>query len=108
MLLDKKVRAAGSRFTRAALAGVLALGLAPASAFASDLLAAQELTPGTSAMDPSGYVIAAAYAAANPAPEILGLNNPSQRSDTEAEQTYNFFGDSEINDRRSPGCTGSS
>ena len=99
MLFNRKLRTGASRFARAAMAGALALGMAPVSAFADDLVALQVQAD---AMDTEGYVIAAAYAAANPAPEILGLNNPNQRSDAEAEQTYNFFGDTDINENADP------
>ena len=100
MTFRDTMREGGSKVLRTAMAGVLAVGLMPMPAFASDLQAATLTTQ--EAMDTTTGVIAAAYAAANPAPEILGLNNPNQRSDQEAENTYNFFGDPDINTNPDP------
>ena len=95
----------GAKLARTVLAGVLAVGLMPLPAFAAGLQPADAdfiIQDEPTAMSSDGQVMAAAYAAANPAPEILGLNNPNQRSTTEAEQTYNFFGDPDINESVDP------
>ena len=81
MRVKKKVREAGSRFWRAALAGVLALGLTPLPAFATELAPGEvDLAPQADAISVEGVMIGTANAAANPAPEILGLSNPNMRN----------------------------
>lgn len=109
MSISDKLKAGGSKVLRTAMAGVLAIGLMPAPALAADLqagsLGTTQSTVTTAANESKsieGLVIASAYAAANPAPEILGLSNPSQRYASEGETTYTFFGDSATNSNPDP------
>ena len=100
MRLKKKMREGASRVARAVMAGVLAVGLAPSVAFAD--LTAGSLQTQADAMTTDGYVIAAAYAAAEPAPELLGLNNPNFRNTGEADNIAVMFGDPDINENPDP------
>ena len=103
MSIKKSIRKGGMKTLRAVMTGVLAVGLMPLPAFAANLQPGTlDLEAQADAMSADGYVIAAAYAAAEPAPELLGLNNPNFRNTGEADNIAVMFGDPEVNENVDP------
>ena len=100
MSILEKMKTGSRKVVAGAMSVVMAVGLMPLPAFAADLqTSAASLTPQMAVGD---YIVVAAHAAANPAPEILGLSNASQRYASEGETTYAYFGDPAINSNPNP------
>lgn len=85
-----------NRVVSVVMAGILAFGLTPLPAFAveglqagsADLTAQEDEQP----MDTTTGVIGTAFAAANNAPDFLGLNNPEKRDSDNYDSKIYFFG----------------
>ena len=105
--LKERLKTGGTKVIGSAMSVVLAVGLMPMPAFAGNLEAASlDLTTQAITYDgaksDSGLIIGAAHAAANPAPETLGLSNPACRNENEITSAGIFFGDPEVNESVDP------
>ena len=92
----KSIFAGGKKTLAVMAAGALAASMMPTTAFASSLQEAKE------AMSAEGAVIGCAFAAAEPTPDFLGLNNPEERSASKAtDMKLTIFG-TDINENPDP------